>query len=55
MKLITVRLHWCVAIVLTVYGIETHNIFVHCLRDPYVAIVLTVYGIETRNQNLYLH
>ena len=43
-------LRHAVAIVLTVYGIETHA---YCLRRiewiPFnVAIVLTVYGIETR-------
>ena len=36
-----------VAIVLTVYGIETHCGLWHCKVFNSVAIVLTVYGIET--------
>ena len=36
-----------VATVLTVYGIETANIFALIPETKYVATVLTVYGIET--------
>ena len=36
-----------VAIVLTVYGIETENISKRQFSQSHVAIVLTVYGIET--------
>ena len=42
-----------VATVLTVYGIETLNIFTSCgVRFFSVATVLTVYGIETSNSPL---
>ena len=38
-----------VAIVLTVYGIETNTISLVAMWYLTVAIVLTVYGIETSN------
>ena len=43
-----------VAIVLTVYGIETASLTMLFIVSPYVAIVLTVYGIETKFQKLYV-
>ena len=39
-----------VAIVLTVYGIETQLLQVQLLLVQQVAIVLTVYGIETQKE-----
>ena len=41
-----------VATVLTVYGIETNNIFFHGGTCMTVATVLTVYGIETLTRRL---